>query len=233
MGELHLEVVRHRMEREFRMKVRVHKPRVSYREKLGDSTTVNAEFDVTTPAGTLFFGLDLTAEEYSEGDSPITVSYKLKPGMLPEPLKKVLLESLEREANGGGKDGYPLMNLRLTVNKINYREGDTNDTAVMSAVSQTFNKLLQQGNFLLMEPVMTLEVVTPEEFLGNIQSDLNSRRAMIVDSDRRGDLCVLHAEVPLIEMFGYSTQIRSLSQGRASYSMEPCRYSEAPRDSTR
>ncbi|MCP4785136.1 MAG: elongation factor G [Fuerstiella sp.] len=232
MGELHLEVVRHRMERDFRMKVRVHKPRVSYREKLGDSAKVSAEFDVTTPAGTLFFGLDLTAEEFTGGDSPITVSYKLKPGTLPEPMKKVLLESLEREANGGGKDGYPLMSLRLTVNKIDYREGETTDTAVMSAVSQAFNKLLQQGNFLLMEPVMTLEVVTPEEFLGNIQSDLNSRRAMIVDSDRRGDLCVLHAEVPLIEMFGYSTQIRSLSQGRASYSMEPCRYSEAPRDST-
>ncbi|HIK95783.1 MAG TPA: elongation factor G [Planctomycetes bacterium] len=233
MGELHLEVVRHRMEREFRMKVRVHKPRVSYREKLGDSTTVNAEFDVTTPAGTLFFGLNLTAEEFTEGDSPITISYRLKPGTLSEPLKKVLLESLEREANGGGKDGYPLMSLRLTVNKVSYRDGETTDTAVMSAVSQAFNKLLQQGNFLLMEPVMTLEVVTPEEFLGNIQSDLNSRRAMIVDSDRRGDLCVLHAEVPLIEMFGYSTQIRSLSQGRASYSMEPCRYSEAPPDSTR
>ena len=79
--------------------------------------TVNAELDVTTPAGTLFFGLDLTAEEFTEGASPITVSYKLKPGTLPEPLKKILLEALEAEANGGGKDGYPMMSLRLKVNR--------------------------------------------------------------------------------------------------------------------
>jgi elongation factor G len=92
--------------------------------------------------------------------------------------------------------------------------------------------MLQQGQLVMMEPIMGIEVVTPEEFLGNIQSDLNSRRALIVDSDRRGDLCVLKAEAPLIEMFGYSTQIRSLSQGRASYSMEPCRYSESPAGST-
>ncbi len=85
---------------------------------------------------------------------------------------------------------------------------------------------------MTMEPIMALEVVTPEEFLGNVQSDLNSRRAMIVDSDRRGDLCVVNSEAPLIRMFGYSTDIRSLSQGRASFSMEPCRYSEAPPNST-
>jgi elongation factor G len=81
---------------------------------------------------------------------------------------------------------------------------------------------------MLLEPIMQVEVVTPEAFLGNIQSDLNARRALIVSSDRRGDLCLLNAEAPLIMMFGYSTEVRSLSQGRASYSMEPCRYAEAP-----
>lgn len=80
----------------------------------------------------------------------------------------------------------------------------------------------------VLEPIMRLEVTTPDDFLGNIQSDLNARRAMIVNSDRRGDLCVLVCEVPLIEMFGYSNQVRSLSQGRASYSMEPSRYEIAP-----
>ena len=124
------------------------------------------------------------------------------------------------------------MDLRLTVTKVDFREEESTDTAIRSAVSQAFNKVLQDGKLVVLEPVMAIEVVTPEEFLGNIQSDLNSRRALIVDSDRRGDLCVLKAESPLIEMFGYSTQIRSLSQGRASYSMEPCRYSEAPPDST-
>ncbi|MEZ6131509.1 MAG: elongation factor G [Planctomycetaceae bacterium] len=232
MGELHLEVVRHRMERDFNMKVRVHKPRVSYREKLMGQIQVQIEFKVTTPASNLSFGLHLTAEEFTGGTSPITVSHKLKPNALPAPLLQVLLESLEGQAHGGGVFGDPLMDLRLTVTKVDYKEDETNDTAVRSAVAQAFNKVLQDGNIVRMEPIMALEVVTPEEFLGNIQSDLNSRRALIVDSDRRGDLCVIKAEAPLIEMFGYSTQIRSLSQGRASYSMEPCRYAAAPVSST-
>lgn len=232
MGELHLEVVRHRMERDFNMKVRVHKPRVSYREKLSADMTVDVDFSVTTPAATLYFGLTVKAEEHSADGQPITVVHKLKPGVLPEALVKVLLESLRGEADGGGKFGYPMMDLKLTVTRVDYREEESTDTAIRSAVSQAFNKVLNEGAMVVMEPIMTLEVVTPEEFLGNIQSDLNARRALIIDSDRRGDLHVLKAEAPLIEMFGYSTQVRSLSQGRASYSMEPCRYSEAPPGST-
>ena len=232
MGELHLEVVRHRMERDFNMKVRVHKPRVSYREKLVGELKIENTFNVSMPAGTLFFGVHLTAQEDSGGESSVTVSHKLKPNALPGPLLQVLMESLQGEANGGGKFGYPLMDLRLTVTKVDYSETESTEPAVRSAVAQAFNKMLQQGQLVMMEPIMGIEVVTPEEFLGNIQSDLNSRRALIVDSDLRGDLCVLKAEAPLIEMFGYSTQIRSLSQGRASYSMEPCRYSESPAGST-
>lgn len=232
MGELHLEVVQHRMERDFNMKVRVHKPRVSYREKLKTAMTSRVEFSVTTPAATLFFGLEVVADQKPPSEEPVRVTHKLKPGILPDPLLKVLLESLNDEAAGGGKLGFPLMDLSLTVMKVDYREEESTDTAIRSAVSQAFNKLLNEGDMVLMEPIMALEVVTPEEFLGNIQSDLNARRALIVDSDRRGDLCVLKAEAPLIAMFGYSTEVRSLSQGRASYSMEPCRYSEAPPGST-
>jgi elongation factor G len=143
-------------------------------------------------------------------------------------LLQVLLEALKEEAHGGGVFGNPLMGLRMTVTNVDYREEESSEPAIRSAAGQVFNRLLQDGQMLLLEPIMLLEVVTPEEFVGNIQSDLNARRALIVNSDRRGDLCVLKAEAPLIEMFGYSTQVRSLSQGRASYSMEPCRYAEAP-----
>lgn len=232
MGELHLEVVRHRMERDFGMKVRVHKPRVSYREKLVGQVQVQVEFRVTTPSASLYFGLHLTAEEVAGQPVPVVIAHKLKPNAMPAQLLNILLESLEGEAQGGGKFGDPLMDLRLTVTKVDYKEGETTDTAIRSAAAQAFGKVLQDGRLVRMEPIMALEVVTPEEFLGNIQSDLNSRRALIVDSDQRGDLRVTKAEAPLIEMFGYSTQVRSLSQGRASYSMEPCRYSEAPADST-
>lgn len=228
MGELHLEVIRHRMERDFNLKVRVHKPRVSYRERLRSPVSVSTEFSVTTPASNLFFGVSLKAESVEDQEEPITVGHCLGPDQLPAPLLQVLLEALEEEAQGGGVLGNPVMGLRMVVTTVDYREEESTEPAVRSAAGQAFNRLLQDGEFCLLEPIMLLEVVTPEEFLGNIQSDLNARRALIVNSDRRGDLCVIKAEAPLIEMFGYSTQIRSLSQGRASYSMEPCRYAEAP-----
>lgn len=233
MGELHLEVIQHRMERDFNLKVRVHKPRVSYREMLEKSAAVNIVFDVTTPAASLYFGVTLSAESVPKMEEPVSVAHRLKPGAVPSELMQVLLESLEAEAEGGGKFGYPLMDLKLTVTDVDYREDGSNDTAVRSAVSQAFNRLIQDGEFVTMEPVMAIEVVTPEEFLGNVQSDLSARRALIVDSARRGDLCVIKAEAPLVKMFGYSTELRSLSQGRASYSMEPCRYSKAPLDANR
>jgi elongation factor G len=228
MGELHLEVVRHRMERDFSLKVRVHKPRVSYRERLGAAIDVATEFSAAIPASSLFFGVSVTAEHIAEQEEPVTVTHRVKPDAMPAPLLQVLLEALKEQAHGGGVFGNPLMGLRMTVTNVDYREVESSEPAICSAAAQVFNRLLQAGQMLLLEPIMQLEVVTPEEFVGNIQSDLNARRALIVNSDRRGDLCVLKAEAPLIEMFGYSTQVRSLSQGRASYSMEPCRFAEAP-----
>jgi elongation factor G len=228
MGELHLEVVRHRMERDFGLKVRVHKPRVSYRERLGVTIDVATEFNGTTTATSLFFGVSITAEYVAEQEEPVTVTHRVKSDAMPALLLQVLLEALKEEAHGGGVFGNPLMGLRITITNVDYREEESSEPAIRSAAGQVFNRLLQDGQMLLLEPIMQLEVVTPEEFVGNIQSDLNARRALIVNSDRRGDLCVLKAEAPLIEMFGYSTQVRSLSQGRASYSMEPCRYAEAP-----
>lgn len=228
MGELHLEVVRHRMERDFGLKVRVHKPRVSYRERLGVTIDVATEFNGTTPATSLFFGVSINAEYVAEQEEPVTVTHRVQSEAMPALLLQVLLEALKEEAHGGGVFGNPLMGLRITVTNVDYREEESSEPAIRSAAGQVFNRLLQDGQMLLLEPIMQLEVVTPEEFVGNIQSDLNARRALIVNSDRRGDLCVLKAEAPLIEMFGYSTQVRSLSQGRASYSMEPCRYAEAP-----
>ena len=228
MGELHLEVIRHRMERDFGLKVRVHKPRVSYREKLKGQTAVSVEFSAATPASSLFFGVDVLAEEVEGQEQSISVGHRLKPDALPAESLQVLLNAVREEAEGGGVFGNPLMGLRLTVTKVDYREEESTEPAIRSAAGQAFSRVLQEGNLAVLEPIMAIEVVTPEDFLGNIQSDLNSRRALIVNSDRRGDLCVLKVEAPLIEMFGYSTQIRSLSQGRASYSMEPCRYAEAP-----
>ena len=227
MGELHLEIIRNRMLRDFHLKVRFHKPRVSYREKLIGEVTVTEDFHRQLPSGNIAFGLKLTATEVPESLG-IVVQHRIPPESLPKQSLQMLLDSLQKEAEAGGNYGHPIMGLRLTVDAITYTDGESTEVAIRTAAAEAFRKVRTEGRMAILEPIMRLEVTTPDDFLGNIQSDLNARRALIVNSDRRGDLSVLVCEVPLIEMFGYSNQVRSLSQGRASYSMEPSRYEIAP-----
>jgi len=227
MGELHLEIIRNRMERDFGLKVRVHKPRVTYRETIEKS--VEREFIFERQAGTasLYAGVKIRMEPF-EGEAPTSVVNKIKPGAIPAEWEKLLMQTLTDQAKGSGSVGHPLMNLRVTLLDVRSREGETNDVALQTAASRVFGDALDGAGTILLEPIMKLEVVTPDTSLGNITADLNSRRAIIVNNERRNDLVVLEAHAPLAEMFGYSTQIRSLSQGRASYSMEPLRYDAAP-----
>lgn len=227
MGELHLEIIRNRMERDFGLKVRVHKPRVTYRETIERS--VDKEFIFERQAGgtSLYAGVKIRMEPF-EGESPTAVVNKMKPGSIPAEWEKLLIQTLTDQTRGSGLVGHPLMNLRVTLLDVRSREGETNDVALQTAASRVFGDALDAAGTILLEPIMKLEVVTPDTSLGNITADLNSRRAIIVNNERRNDLVVLEAHAPLAEMFGYSTQIRSLSQGRASYSMEPLRYDAAP-----
>ncbi len=228
MGELHLEIIRNRMQRDFNLRVKFHKPRVSYREKLVGEVRVVEDFHRQLPSGVIGFGLTLWARELSDQGAGIQVEHRLAPEALPKQMLQVLLESVQKEAEAGGNFGHPIMGLQLVVEAVSFRDGESSEVAIRTAAAEAFRKVRTDGKMAILEPVMMLEVTTPEDFLGNIQSDLNARRAIIVNSDRRGDLCVLQCEVPLIEMFGYSNQVRSLSQGRASYSMQPHRYEIAP-----
>lgn len=231
MGELHLEVLKHRMERDFNLKVKVHKPRVSYRETVKKNVKGEGHFSRQSAGTTQYAGVTVQLEPF-EGEKPVMISNKLKPGEIPQNLLDVLMQTLQHQADGGGVVGYPLMKVKITLLDVDYREGETTDVAIQAAGSHAFREALDQAiddkAIALLEPIMDLEVITPEEFLGNIQGDLNKRRAHIVHSERRGDLCVLEAEVALSQMFGYSNESRGLSQGRASYSMEPLKYDEAP-----
>jgi len=229
MGELHLEVLRNRMEKEFGLKVRVHKPRVSYRETIRRTKEQTGEFSRKMGEITQYAKITLRVEPF-QGEKSITLESKLKPGALPQELNRVLQQSVLEEAEGGGVVGYPLMHVKITILDAGYREGETTEVAVQAAANDAVRKALDAAGIVLLEPIMKLEVVTPDQFLGNIQADLNARRAIINSSHRNGDLCVLEAHVALSQMFGYSTQVRSLSQGRASYSMEPLKYDEAPPD---
>jgi elongation factor G len=217
------------MESDFGLKVRVHKPRVSYRETIESRVKAEGVFDRQTAGVTQFFQVTLQVEPF-QGDEPIVVESRLKPGDLPQEFAQMLVEAVAESVKGGGLVGYPLMNVKFTVLDVKYRDGDTTDVAIQAAAGQAVQNALSKAGVVLLEPIMSLEVVVPDDYLGNIQADLNVRRAMIVNSDRRGGLAVLQAEAALSQMFGYSTQVRSLSQGRASYSMHPLKYAPAPPD---
>ncbi|WLD10792.1 elongation factor G [Planctellipticum variicoloris] len=229
MGELHLEIIAKRMQRDFGLKIRVYKPRVTYRETVAGPLEHRERFEHQAANSTQFVELAIRIEPFS-GTEPVTIENKLKPGTLPPDLLNSALQALRDESSGGGLVGYPLMNVKITVTDAEYREKETTEVAVKTAAARALRNALQSAGVVLLEPIMKLEVVTPEDFLGNITADLSSRRAMIVDTEIRGNLVALQAESPLSQMFGYSTQVRSLSQGRASYSMEPLRFDAAPDD---
>jgi elongation factor G len=227
MGELHLEIIRNRMERDFGLKIRVHKPRVSYRETVQKAVEREGVFERQVASGPAFAAVKIRMEPKTS-EQAITIKNGLKPGTIPADFEKVLLQTLDGESKGGGTVGYPLMHVLFTITGVQQRQGETNDIAIQAATAAAVRQALEDAGPVLLEPIMKLEVVTPEDFLGNITGDLNSRRAIIMNTEVRSNLIVLMAEAPLSEMFGYSTSVRSLSQGRASYSMEFLRYDVAP-----
>lgn len=228
MGELHLEVISHRMLRDFGVRMKVHKPRVTYRETLNRSAEKTGVFERQVGGSQQFAAVTVKVEPFT-GTTPVTVENKIKPGTLSAEWDAVLTQELtEASKSSGPKVGYPLMNVKFTLTEARTREGETTEIALRAAASSAVQGALDEADAILLEPVMKLEVVTPDEFLGNITGDLNARRAIIVNTEMRGNLVIVDAEAPLSEMFGYSTQVRSLSQGRASYSMEPLRYDPAP-----
>ena len=228
MGELHLEVIKDRIQRDFKLNVKVHKPRVSYRETISKNVSGTGEFNQTTPNGNRFAAVSIELTSLPS-EQPVEYANKLKPDALPLELRKVLDESGSQLIGAVGYYGYPLMGLRLTVTHVDYKPGETDEIALNAALDRAFESALSAENIVLLEPIMKLEVVCPDEFLGNIQADLQMRHASIFGQEQRGHLTVIGAEAPLANMFGYSTQVRSLSQGRASYSMSPLKYAPAPK----
>lgn len=226
MGELHLEIISKRMERDFHMKFRTHKPRVTYRETVPAKIEVEGRFDRSAGGSRQFAAVRIVVEPVPN-ETNLIVESKLKPNAIPPEALDLVLGALKDELKGGGVVGFPLINLKLILKDVEYHEGETTEVAIRAASADAMRKALHDGGATLLEPIMKLEVVTPEDFLGNISGDLNSRRAIIVNSEVRGNLVALTAEVALSKMFGYSNDVRSLSQGRASFSMEPLRYDTA------
>ena len=225
MGELHLEVIKNRMEREFNLKIKVHKPRVTYKETITSKIEVEGLFDKETSAGPNYAAVRLRLVPRLDVVG-IEVINEYDAQSVPAVHREALKNAVRDEAQTGVQ-GFAMTQLEVHVADFKHQAGITNETAIYAAVAEAFNSALQQAEASVLEPIMRIEVSSPEDFVGNIQSDLNARRAIVTQTEIRGDFHVITAEAALAKMFGYTTTVRSLSQGRASYSMEPLRYAPA------
>ena len=231
MGELHLEILKNRMTRDYNLKVHVGRPRVSYRETIKKAVRRVEGICIRQTGGSGLYAkvtIDLEPEAQPKGAPVLHFVNKLKGGVIPAEFIPAIEAGLREEAKSGGRTGYPLVDLKVTLTDGAYHDVDSSDLAYRFAASDALRKAVEEAGPVLLEPIMRIEVVTPEDYLGNVTGDLSSRRALIDRTSTRGKLIVIDARAPLEKMFGYSTAVRSLSQGRASYTMEPLEYAPAP-----
>jgi elongation factor G len=230
MGILHLEIKKHRLERDYRLKVRVSKPRVSYRETMRKAVKVEGE--CVKQAGTTGLFAKVTVEfEPIAVDQGNVVLNKIPPETLPPELMYAAEQGI-RFALQSGELGYPVIGVKATMRSAQMQQDVSNDIAFSAAGADAVNRALK-GNMTLLEPVMKTEVTIPEEYLGPVTADMNARRAEIREVLTRGKLRVVEALVALAKMFDYSDKVRSLTQGRASWTMEPSAYAPADPETRR
>jgi elongation factor G len=230
MGELHLDVVKNRLVRDFHLNVKFYKPRVSYRETIQQAVQVTGQCNRMVGTQQMFARLSLSFEPLADRSAEIIVLDSSPPDrLLPENLRQAVLEELRNRAAGGGLIGsFPLTGIRIRVLSSEMQESGSDEVAFRIAANDGFDEGLRQGGPCLLEPLMKMEITTPEDYMGEIVGDLQQRRALIERTENRGAMTTIFAQAPLKELFGYSSAIRSLSQGRAGCSMEPCGYQEAP-----
>ena len=231
MGELHLEVIQHRLNRDFKLNVKVHRPRVSYRESIGGTVEVVGECNRLLGGVRHAAKVTLRLEPWGGKAGGVLVADATHfdgEGSIPGELLEVVLEELENAGQGGGVYGFPLMRIKATFLGGEVHETDSSEIAFRMATAQAFDNGLRKAGAVILEPIMRLQISTPDDYVGELVSDLQQRRAIIHRQEVRGSSTVLHAEAPLANLFGYSSAMRSLSQGRASCSMEPSSYGAAP-----
>jgi elongation factor G len=230
MGELHLEIIVDRMRREFGVEANVGAPQVAYRETIRKSAEQEGKF-VKQSGGRGQYGhvwIKLEPNETGKGYEFIDA---IKGGTVPREYIPAVNKGIEDTLPNGVLAGFPVVDVKVTLFDGSYHEVDSNENAFKMAGSMAFKDAMRKSSPVLLEPMMAVEVETPEDFMGNVMGDLSGRRGMVQGmDDLPGNIKVIKAEVPLAEMFGYSTQLRSLTQGRATYSMEFKHYSEAPKN---
>ena len=231
MGELHLEIIVDRMKREFSVEASVGKPQVAYRETIKKPCDrVEGKF-VKQSGGRGQYGHVWLKVEPNEKGKGFEFVDAIKGGSVPREYIPAVQKGVVDTIPNGVLAGFPVVDVKVTLLDGSFHEVDSNENAFKMAGSMAFKEGMRRANPTILEPIMDVEVETPEDFMGNVVGDLNSRRGVIMGmDDMAGGGKTVRAEVPLSDMFGYSTTLRSLSQGRATYTMEFKHYSEAPRN---
>ncbi len=233
MGELHLDIIVDRMRREFNVEANIGKPQVAYRERITNTCEIEGKFVRQSGGrgqyGHVWIRFSPAEDENAEG---LEFVNEIVGGVVPKEYIPAVEKGITEQMKNGVLAGYPLLGLKAALYDGSFHDVDSNEMAFKIAASMATKKLAQQGGAVLLEPMMKVEVVTPEENMGDVVGDLNRRRGLIQGMDESSSGKIVNAEVPLAEMFGYATDLRSATQGRATYSMEFLRYAEAPRNVT-
>jgi elongation factor G len=229
MGELHLDILVDRMRREFSVEANIGKPQVAYREAIRNNCEIEGKF-VRQSGGRGQYGHVWLKFEPAEdaGAEGLEFVNEIVGGTVPKDFIPAVAKGIEEQMQNGVLAGYPLLGLKATLYDGSFHDVDSSEMAFKIAASMATKKLSDDGGAVLLEPMMTVEVVTPEENMGDVVGDLNRRRGIIHGMDENPSGKVVNAEVPLAEMFGYATDLRSATQGRATFTMEFDKYAEAP-----
>ena len=228
MGELHLEIIVDRMKREFKVEANVGKPQVAYRETINGSTDVEEKY-AKQSGGRGQYGHVKMKVEANHGKGYEFVN-QITGGAIPREYIPAVDKGIQEALEAGVVAGYPVQDIKVTLYDGSYHEVDSSEMAFKIAGSMAVKKGLRAANPVLLEPIFKVEVTTPEEYMGDVIGDLNSRRGQVSGMTDRNNAKIINAEVPLSQMFGYATDLRSKTQGRASYSMEFEKYVEVPKN---
>jgi elongation factor G len=227
MGELHLEIIRDRMLREFKVDANAGKPQIAYRETIIKNATGEGKL-IKQSGGRGQYGHVIVNVEPRKRGEGISIENKVVGGTIPKEYIPAVKKGIEEAVLNGVLGGYPVIDLHVDIIDGSYHDVDSNELAFKLAAIFAMKDAFKKGTSILLEPIMKVECVTPDEYQGDIMGDLNRRRGRIMNMEAKSLATVVHAEVPLAEMFGYATAIRSLSKGRASYTMEPSHFEQVP-----
>lgn len=227
MGELHLDVIVDRMRREFGVEANIGNPQVSYRETIKQTAEAEGKY-IKQSGGRGQYGHCWIRVEPQEEGAGFEFKDEVKGGAIPRDYMAAIEKGVKEAMDRGVLAGYPMVDIKSAVFDGTYHEVDSSEAAFKMAAIMAFKEACRKAKTVLLEPIMKVEVITPEEFMGNIVGDLNSKRGQIDEMTERGNAKVILSKVPLAEMFGYATQLRSMSQGRANYTMEFLHFSEVP-----